>query len=151
MKYLTSFFTDGVLAENDGIVQTLFAHCLHFLLLSLNQASRPKTEVVGLRAQPGPAAARAPVREPSPGLSEPATAGKAASIIRVTGADSLSLALTTATGIVAGSFKTSATSPASPVNAIVYQNGLAPSIIGNFMEEQRAGTNEGGAVTLTSP
>jgi hypothetical protein len=37
------------------------------------------------------------------------------------------------------------------VNAIIYQNGAAPAIVGHFTDEPKGGTNEGGVVTLISP
>jgi len=88
---------------------------------------------------------------PTGTLSEVATSGRAAASFKLIGADSLSLVLTESTGLIAGSFKETTTSLASPVHAIIYQNGPEPSIVGNFTDEPHGGINEGGAVSLTSP
>jgi len=95
---------------------------------------------------------------PSGSLTEPATAGPKTAAIKVKGASGLSLTVSTATGFVMGSFTQSTTSASKtivttlPVNAIIYQDGSAPSIIGWFTNVPKSGgTNEAGAVTLTSP
>jgi hypothetical protein len=88
---------------------------------------------------------------PGGSLSESALAGKAVASIKVTGANSLSLTVTRATGVIAGSFKETAESAASPINAIIYQGGSAASIVGSFRDQPKGGTNEGGAVSLSSP
>jgi len=95
---------------------------------------------------------------PSGSLGEPATAGPKTAAIKVKGASGLSLTVSAATGLVTGSFTQSTTSAGKtvttvlPVNAIIYQNGATPSIVGWFTNVPKSGgVNEAGAVALTSP
>ena len=91
------------------------------------------------------------------GIIEAATAAKRAATFKVTGANNLALSVATATGRITGSFKQSTTvmgkttSYSLPVNAIIYQKGPSPSIVGWFLNKPKAGPNQAGAVTLTSP
>ena len=84
-------------------------------------------------------------------MSEAAGVAKSSSGFKVTGAAGLSLKVAKSTGLVRGSFKENAAKAVSPVNAIIFQKGQAPIIIGSFRDRPVSGPNESGAVALTSP
>ncbi len=84
-------------------------------------------------------------------LSEATMVVKLASGLKLTGANSLSLKVSTSTGLISGTFKDGAARSASKVNAVIFQTRSTPSIIGSFRDVPITGANESGAVTLTSP